>query len=72
MPPENLGRDESKSNVYSVMLILACVFTIVALWCCIAELKSQYGMFGGRGAAAAHHGADPHDDDYDEDDEIIE
>lgn len=51
MPPENLGRDTPKNNVYSVMLIMAFVFILVAVILCYVELKNQYGMFGGRAMA---------------------
>lgn len=51
MPPENLGRDTPKSNVYSAMLILAFAFIFGAWILCYVELKNQYGLFGGRGVA---------------------
>lgn len=31
MPPENLGRDNPKSNVYTLMLVVASLFIIVCI-----------------------------------------
>ena len=66
MPPEDLGRDAPKSNVYSSMLILTAVFTLMCIIFAYIELKNDYNMFGGpgKGTMDTMEDGDLGDDDF--------